>query len=168
MKMIELRKATTYNDLETIEGLAKEILPEAYDSIIPIEHIYYLLEKSHSAKAIQDQIMNKSCQYYLLTFNDFKVGYLGIELLDDAVIISKLYILKSFRGKKIGKMALSFVDDTAIRSNIYKIELTVHQNNQETIDIYSKAGFIIIETLFHKFGNGQSLQGFKMIKILTK
>jgi diamine N-acetyltransferase len=166
--MIELKKASTHKDFETIEGLAREILPEAYDSIIAPDHIFYLLKKSHSAIAIEDQIANENYQYYLLTFNNLEVGYLGIQYLADRIIVSKLYILKSFRGKKIGTRALSFVNDMAKQFNISKIELTVHKQNIETIDIYSKNGFAIIESLSHKFENGHSLEGFKMEKVLSE
>jgi ribosomal protein S18 acetylase RimI-like enzyme len=126
------------------------------------------LDKSHSVKAIHNQITNEKYRYYILYFDKLSIGYLGVARSDDALIICKLYILKSFRGKEIGKMALLFVEEMARNTTIFKIELTVHKHNQKAIDFYTKSKYKIVDSLFHKFENGHSLQGFKMTKLINE
>nr|WP_244178500.1 GNAT family N-acetyltransferase [Maribacter litoralis] len=109
---------------------------------------------------------NENFSYFLLNFDTKNVGYLGIQKLNKKLILSKLYILKSFRGLKIGKTALEYVNEFATNNGIEKIELIVNQHNQNTIDIYLKNGFKIVESLINSFPNGHSVEDYKMEKIL--
>lgn len=165
--MINLNKATTNKQFEAIEELSGEILPEAYETIIPGDHINYLFEKSHSAKAIQGHVLQENYLYYLITNDNINIGYLGIELSKNSLIISKLYLLKSCRGIGAGTVAMSFVDQLARDFNISEIELTVHKENKSAIQFYTKRGFIITDLLFHQFENGHSLEGFRMVKVVS-
>ncbi|WP_405567119.1 GNAT family N-acetyltransferase [Polaribacter sp. Asnod6-C07] len=164
--MIEINKANNTSEFKIIEKLAKEILHEVYDPIIPAEHTDYFLTEFQSENAIGKQIKNENFSYFLLNFDTKNVGYLGIQKLNKKLILSKLYILKSFRGLKIGKTALEYVNGFATDNGIEKIELIVNQHNQNTIDIYLKNGFIIVESLINSFPNGHSVEDYKMEKIL--
>ena len=164
--MIEIKKVDKTTEFKIIEKLANEILHEVYDSIIPIEHTNYFLTKFQSKKAIEHQIENENFSYYLLNFDNKNVGYLGIQKLNKKLILSKLYILKSFRGLKIGKKALEYVHEFAVNNKIKKIELIVNQQNQNTIDIYTKNGFKIVDSLVNSFPNGHSVEDYKMEKLL--
>ncbi len=93
------------------------------------------------------------------------MGYLGIQKLEGILILSKLYILESFRGRKIGKTALEFVYRFAKEKRIKKIELIVNRKNKNTIDIYKKNGFKIIESIVNSFPNGHCEEDYKMEKI---
>lgn len=162
--MIKIKKASSTFEFKLIEKLAVEILHEVYDPIIPSEHTDYFLAKFQTESAIRSQIENEKFNYYLLSFNSENVGYLGVQKQDKKLILSKLYILKPFRGLKIGKAALEFVNEFARENSIEKIELTVNQENQNTIDIYLKNGFKIIESLVNSFPNGHSVKDYKMEK----
>ena len=74
--------------------------------------------------------------------------------------------MESFRGRKIGKTALEFVYRFATENRIKKIELIVNRKNQNTIDIYQKNGFRIMESIVNSFPNGHSEEDYKMEKIL--
>ncbi|WP_103070866.1 GNAT family N-acetyltransferase [Aquimarina sediminis] len=165
--MIEVKKAEKKTEFKIIEELAEEILHEVYDPIIPAEHTRYFLKKFQSENAIRNQINNENFSYFLLKFDDKNVGYLGVQKLDNKLILSKLYILKSFRGLKIGKTALEYVNNLAMNQGIEKIELIVNQQNQNTIDIYLKNGFKIIESMMNSFPNGHSVKDYKMEKVLS-
>lgn len=82
--------------------------------------------------------------------------------------MSKLYILESFRGLKIGKTALEYVNVFAANNRIEKIELIVNQQNQNTIDIYLKKGFKIVESIVNSFPSGYFVEDYKMEKILIE
>ncbi len=164
--MIEIKKAENRSDYEIIENLATEILHEVYDPIIPAEHTKYFLTEFQSVNAIGNQIENENFSYFLLNFDTKNVGYLGIQKLNEKLILSKLYILESFRGLKIGKTALEYVNGFATDNGFEKIELIVNQQNKNTINIYQKNGFKIVESIVNSFPNGHSVEDYKMEKIL--
>lgn len=165
--MIELEKVNNPTEFKIIEKLATEILHEVYDPIIPCEHTDYFLTKFQSENAIKNQIENEQFSYFLLKFKTQDVGYLGIQKLNKKLILSKLYILKFFRGLKIGKAALEFVNEFALSNGVEKIELIVNRQNQKTIEIYKKNGFIILESITNTFPNGHSVEDYRMVKILN-
>lgn len=166
--MIELKKAVQKDEFKIIEKLATEILHEVYDPIIPAEHTDYFLSEFQSVNAIENQINNENFSYFLLKFESQNAGYLGIQETDKTLILSKLYILKSYRGLKIGKTALAFVNQFAIDNEIENIELIVNQQNQDTIKIYEKNGFKIIESITNSFPNGHAVADYKMEKKLVE
>jgi ribosomal protein S18 acetylase RimI-like enzyme len=164
--MIEIKIAENKTEFKIIEKLAIEIFHEVYDPIIPAEHTDYFLKEFQSENAIGNQIENENFSYYLLIFDTKNVGYLGIQKLNRKLILSKIYILESFRGLKIGKAALEFVNYFAIENRMEKIELIVNRKNKNTIDIYMKKGFRIMESIVNSFPNGHSVEDYKMEKVL--
>ncbi|NMH89626.1 GNAT family N-acetyltransferase [Flavivirga algicola] len=162
--MIEIKKADNTTDFKIIEKLAKEILHEVYDPIIPAEHTDYFLTKFQSVNAIENQIKNENFSYFLLNYDTKNAGYLGIQKMIKKLILSKLYILKSFRGIKIGKTALRYVNRFAMENGIERIELIVNRQNQNTINIYLKNEFKIVESIINSFPNGYSIEDYKMEK----
>jgi ribosomal protein S18 acetylase RimI-like enzyme len=165
--MIEIKKADNTTEFKIIQKLATEILHEVYDPIIPAEHTKYFLTEFQSENAIGDQIENENFSYFLLNYDTKNVGYLGVQKLNEKLILSKLYILESFRGLKIGKTALEYVNRFATENGIEKIELIVNRQNQNTIDIYLKNEFKIVESIINSFPNGHSVEDYKMEKILV-
>lgn len=165
--MTELKKAESRDDFQIIETLARQIMPEVYEGIVPQFHVTFFLDTFQTVAAIEQQVTKESYHYYLLCLNDEAGGYLGIQLKDDCVNLSKIYILPDFRGKKLGKMALDFVDKEAERTGINKIELIVNQKNEVTIGIYKKAGYVITESLTHTYDNGHSEYDYRMEKMIT-
>jgi ribosomal protein S18 acetylase RimI-like enzyme len=164
--MIEIKKENNTNEYRIIEKLATEILHEVYDPIIPAEHTEYFLTEFQSENAIENQIENENFSYFLLNYDTKNVGYLGIQKLNKKLNLSKLYILESFCGLKIGKTALEYVNRFATENGIEKIELIVNRQNQNTIDIYLKNEFKIVESIINSFPNGHSVEDYKMEKIL--
>ncbi len=77
--------------------------------------------------------------------------------------MSKIYILESFRGLKIGIIALEYVNGFARDNGIEKI---VNQQNQNTIDIYLKNGFKIMESIINSFPNGHSIEDYQCCRSL--
>jgi ribosomal protein S18 acetylase RimI-like enzyme len=166
--MISLQKAEHKTNYIFIEKLAKEILHEVYDPIIPSEHTDYFISKYQTAKVIEEQIADKNFTYYLLNFNTEVVGYLGVQKLDTKLILSKLYVLQSFRGKKIGKTAMEFVFEYAKDNKIKTIELIANQQNPNAIEMYKKYGFEIVESMINTFPSGYTIKDYKLEKVFIK
>ncbi|WP_299454447.1 GNAT family N-acetyltransferase [uncultured Microscilla sp.] len=163
--MIELKQAKTTADYQTIEQLAREIMPEVYQGIVPPAHVDFFLTTFQTTHVIARQINEAHYQYYLLWLNGQVAGYLGIQLLSDRIHLSKLYVLKKFRGKKLGKAALEFVDKVAQEKGANQVDLFVNIGNKETINFYKKAGYTISDTVTHQYDNGHSETDHKMEKV---
>ena len=166
--MIDIQKATTTSDFKIIELLAKEILHEVYDPIIPKEHTTFFLQKFQTVSAIQEQIEKENFQYYLLNFNNISVGYIGFYIKESVLYLSKIYILEISRGKKIGKTALQFVQQKAKDSKVNRIELLVNQQNKNTLTIYKKYGFKILKIVSNSFSDGFTVEDYIMGKELNR
>lgn len=162
--MIEIKEANTQADITTITNLANIILPEYYNQIMPVEHVNYFLNQTQSKENILQQIKTQNYKYFLLYFGSLPIGYLGIQVQDDFVILSKLYILKECRGQKAGKAALEYVDSIAKSLNISTIQLTVHRNNQAAVSIYEKKGYQITKNLSNCYEGKFTIEGIKMEK----
>jgi len=162
--MIDIQKATTTSDYKTIELLAKEILHEVYDPIIPAEHTSFFLQKFQTTTAIQEQVEKENFQYHLLYFNTFPVGYIGFYTKKNVLYLSKIYLLKSSRGNKIGKTGLQFVQQKAKELKVNNIELLVNQQNESTINIYKKYGFEIVKAVSNSFSDGFTVEDYIMQK----
>jgi ribosomal protein S18 acetylase RimI-like enzyme len=162
--MIEIKQATILQDFQQIETLAREIMPEVYKDIVPPNHVTFFLDSFQTVEAIKTQIAEDHYQYYLLCLDAQVAGYLGIQLLTSRIHLSKVYILKNFRGKKLGKAALEFVDKTAQTQGASSVDLFVNIGNKATIEIYKKAGYIIADTITHKYDNGHAETDHKMVK----
>lgn len=164
--MTQILKASNDKDFQIIESLAKEILHEVYDPIIPVEHTTFFLEKFQTVNAIKQQIIDTGFEYYLLRFNNENIGYLGFHIKNKIFFLNKIYLLKSSRGNNIGKTAMEFINQKAVTLKLNRIELLVNQQNENTIAFYKKNGFEITESVTNSFSDGFSVEDFIMKKTL--
>ncbi len=162
--MINIQKATKLEHFQIIETLAKEILHEVYDPIIPAEHTEYFLNKFQTVSAIKKQIAEENFEYHLLQFHLKNVGYIGFYIKNGILHLSKIYLLESSRGNKIGKFALQFISQKAIELKVGYIELLVNQQNDNTIQIYKKNGFEIVKEVSNSFSNNFTVEDYIMRK----
>ena len=162
--MINIQKATKLEHFQIIETLAKEILHEVYDPIIPAEHTEYFLNKFQTVSAIKKQIAEENFEYHLLQFHLKNVGYIGFYIKNGILHLSKIYLLESSRGNKVGKFALQFISQKAIELKVGYIELLVNQQNDNTIQIYKKNGFEIVKEVSNSFSNNFTVEDYIMRK----
>ncbi|MFI5185111.1 MAG: GNAT family N-acetyltransferase [Chitinophagales bacterium] len=159
--------AQEIKQLEIIERLAWEIIPEFYAPYVPLDHCIFFVEKFQTVTAIQKQIV-EGFEYYLLNYKENIAGYLGIHATNEILLLSKLYLLKEFRGKGIGDKVMSFVYKRAHELKSSTIELIVNRQNKGAIDFYEKRGFTIVQPIVSKFENGHSTEEFKMEKNIDR
>lgn len=164
--MIQIKKALTSEDFQTIEQLAREIFPGVYASM-PSSHVLFFIKSFQTEKAIAQQIATEDYQYFLLHLHQKVAGYLGVQLLENRLHLSKLYILSDYRGQKIGKAAMEFVDELAHANQCKIIDLYVNRHNEDTIKIYEKTGYVIEALVPHTYDNGHVEEDYKMVKTLS-
>ena len=163
--MVDIRKVTNKEQIQTINRLAWEILIPFYAPYIPDDHTRFFLNKFQSTEAIEAQLAT-DFTYFLLHYHNSAVGYLGIQSLETELHLSKLYILERYRGKGVGSKAMVVVEESALLENYKTIGLFVNKNNHDTIRFYEKYGFHITALVNHSFENGHSVEDYKMEKSL--
>jgi diamine N-acetyltransferase len=160
---MDIIAAKTISQFQTIEKLAREILPAHYGPYMPPDNILFFINKFQTVKAIQEQIQ-EGFEYYLLNDSVTDAGYLGIRIAENILTLSKFYILIQYRGKGIGSKVMDFVDERASAANVVRIELIVNKLNLDTIKFYEKRRYTITESFVHNYYNEYSVEEYKMTK----
>lgn len=151
--------------INTIETLASEIWNEHYTPIIGKTQVEYMLNKFQSKKAMQKQIQ-KGFLYYLLQNNAQYIGYIGLSINKEEILLSKIYIKSEQRRQGFGAKVIQFIAKLAKENELSKITLTVNKHNTKSINAYKKFGFTIIDSMVMDIGNGFVMDDFKMEKNL--
>jgi len=136
------KKVNTTEDISILVSIATEVWTEHYTPIIGEGQVRYMLENFHSKHTISKQISNESYYYYLIEVDSIEVGYLGVQVRENDLFLSKLYVHSSQRGKGIGRKALAFIEGLAKQFELELISLTVNKNNVNSIAAYYKFGFV--------------------------
>jgi len=149
--------------IETTAQIAGEVWREHYASIISQTQIDYMLKNFQSPKAIENQINNENCRYYIMKDDDGKpAGYFAAVPGQDDIFLSKLYVKKESRAKGCAKQAVAFLADMAKDLKLSKVWLTVNRNNVLAIEAYKKMGFNIDEEINQNIGGGFFMNDYKM------
>lgn len=164
--MIKHHKVETEEDMRTVADLAAIIWKEYYTPIIGEEQVSYMVPRFQSLEAIKGQIERDNYTYYLLSHEGSMAGYIGIQDQGDKLFLSKLYIEETYRNKGLGKEAFRLVEKLGREKGCSKIWLTVNRNNQSSIDIYLKKGFLKVREEKADIGNGFVMDDYIMEKVL--
>ena len=164
--MLDIKKVSQQSEIETITSIAHIVFHEVYDPYTPVEFVDQFIEDHQSVSDIQKQINEEGFHYYLLRENNTITGYLGVQIKDCNMVLSKLYVLKEYRGLKIGKQALAFVNDLAQKHTIKQLELEVSKQNSNTIKMYERDGFEIKDTLISLNTDGTKVEDYVMVKTI--
>lgn len=164
--MIKIKEVHDIESFKVIESLARTIFLETYDGLIPEDHIFYLLQKSHTTNAIATNISDNRHRYFMLANEQEALGYLGVYFSQEVLVLNQLYILQTSRNLGAGKMALSCAIELAHQAGINTLELTVLKENKAAILFYESQGFCITDSLHHQFDNGHAMNGYKMCLML--
>ena len=139
-----IRKATK-QDLTTIHTLAHEIWWPTYQSFLSKEQISFMLNKSYSEAALEEQ-MNENVIFLLGERNDTAVAFAGylLNLTNRICNLHKLYILPSEQGKGTGKTLINHIMEISQEAGANILELNVNRNNP-ALGFYKALGFEIIQ-----------------------
>ncbi len=162
--MDNINEVKSDNEILIIEELAREIWKEHYTPIIGSDQVEYMLDKYQSRESIFNQIREEGYTYFLVQEDGKYIGYIGIQLREDELFLSKIYIRDSKRGKGFGRKAIDYLQKLAKKNNIYRISLTVNKNNINSIKVYEKIGFDNQGPVVQDIGNGFVMDDYKMVK----
>lgn len=163
IELVEL-KAHEREKAEELERLAADIWKEHYTPIIGAAQVDYMLEKFQSADKIISDIRENDFRYFMAYDEDKLVAYCAAKPEYDrkCIFLSKLYVEKSSRGRGISRAFHDKLFEIAEQEGLTHIWLTVNKRNYNSIDIYRKLGFEIIEELKTDIGNGFVMDDYKM------
>lgn len=163
-KVIEVIKADL-NDFELVYGLAKNVWPQTYKSILSQEQIDYMFALMYSKEAYTEQITIKGHHFLVIKEDDTYLGFASYELNYhyETTKIHKIYILPKAQGKGAGRILLSKIEDIARRNGNTIISLNVNRFNQ-AIHFYEKTGFVKTGQEDINIGNGYLMEDYIMQK----
>ncbi len=160
MKIIRIE---TENDIIELTNLAPEIWREYCVSIIGHEQTEYMIEKFHTKEFIEQQIEN-GCQYYFIEAENKKAGYIAVIPEQGDLFLSKFYIKQVFRGKGLGRKTLKLIEDIAKELNLPKIRLVCNKYNKNSLAVYKKLGFNIVDSTIIDIGGGYKMDDYVLEK----
>ncbi len=161
---MEIIEAQSDEQIKEVARLAKTIWTEHYTPIIGLEQAEYMIVNFQSKTAIAEQIKEKGYDYFLLVENGNNIGYMGLQVQDEQLFLSKIYVSKECRGKGYGSKSFEFADKYAKENNCSEIYLTVNKNNHTSIAVYEKSGFVKTDAVVAEIGNGYVMDDYIMTR----
>ncbi|WP_304543163.1 GNAT family N-acetyltransferase [Sulfurimonas microaerophilic] len=162
MIKISFEQVTTTEQIDTVTQLANTIWQEHYTPIIGAEQVDYMLKTFHSEDTISNEIKNKGYEYFLIIKDTTPIGYIGINIEEQKLFLSKFYILFSYRKNGFGRLSIDFLKQLARSFELTKITLTVNKHNLNTITAYQKMNFQITAEVCADIGKGYVMDDYKM------
>ncbi len=159
---IEFNRVHSPNEVNIVADLAKTIWNEHYVPIIGQDQVDYMIDNFQSAQTISHQIEKDGYEYYLISSDSQPIGYIGINLREEDLFLSKFYLLKESRGLGIGSEALAFIIGRAHELHASAVSLTVNKNNANSINAYLKMGFQNMGPVVTEIGNGYVMDDYVM------
>jgi HAD superfamily hydrolase (TIGR01509 family) len=147
-----------------VVSLAQIIWNEWFPSIISQEQVNYMVEKFQSMPAIDEAIREKGYEYFLMILGDTPIGYMGVAPDDGALLLSKLYLMKPFRGQRRSNLFFDRAEEVAKEKGFSKVRLFVNRHNYNSIRVYLRKGYRIVDEIKTDIGEGFICDDFLMEK----
>lgn len=166
--MTTFQEITAKEDLSPLAALAREIWTEYYGPLLGQAQVEYMLENIQSEQPIYKQLTQQQYRYFLLQYQGQAAGYLGIQLAQQELFLSKLYLRKAWRGHGIARDVMAFLEGWAQGSALKRIWLTVNRGNADSIAAYERMGFTCYGTQDADIGGGYIMDDYLFEKCFAK
>ena len=166
MDSITLYPATEA-ELPIIARLAREIWPDAYDTILSDAQIRYMLDWLYTPEALARQAAEGQ-QFYLLSDAGEPIGFFAVgPVQPDVWKLFKLYLLPQHQGKGLGSYMLAQAEQRVQAAGIGTLTLNVNRHNPAR-HLYTKRGYEIHETRDIPIGEGYFMNDYILSKRLAR
>jgi ribosomal protein S18 acetylase RimI-like enzyme len=163
--MINIRLATM-NDLTTVEQLAREIWPVAYDGIVPPQQLAYMLDLIYNNAALRDQLLNQHHIFLILEMDGKPAGFAAYSTVAPGISkLHKLYVHQSTQGMGLGKKLVDHIIAQLQSQSFHTLRLNVNRYNKARF-FYEKLGFVIMKEEDVDIGSGYFMIDYVMEKKL--
>ena len=160
--MITLNKAETNQDIERMSRLATGIMKKHYDPIVGSATNDHMLEKYQSVRGITQEI-DGGAEYYFADLDGKSVGFIAVDAKENYLYLSKFYLDMDHRGKGYASEMMAFVKNYAKERGLDKIKLNVNADNTNSVAVYKRFGFEVVEEYQRDVGDGFSVHDFVMV-----
>jgi ribosomal protein S18 acetylase RimI-like enzyme len=157
--------ATTAGQLAVIESLARIIIPEFYDQLLPPAVGSYLVETYHTA-AVLEKKMAEGDELFLLESDQVVIGFFALQYEGEGMTLGKFYISKDYRGRGFGQRVMSFVDQRARERGVGRVQLLVFRLNVGAVGLYRKNGYVVEQEVLTQLGSVHGLEDYLMVKLM--
>lgn len=153
-------------DIEPLITLVREIWYQHYPGIITVKQIEYMLEQRYSPGAIRAEIESAAAQWVKLLVNGRLGGFASYETNRSmrAVKLDKLYVHALFRGRGCGAALVRHVEQAARAQGCDQVYLQVNRNNFDSIAVYRRIGFEVMDKVRTDIGGGFHMDDYVMSK----
>lgn len=163
--MITIRFANV-NDLTTVEQLAREIWPVAYDGIVPPQQLAYMLDLIYNNAALRHQLLNQQHIFLMVELEGKPVGFAAYATVAPGVSkLHKLYVHQNTQGRGIGKQLIDHIIAQLRSQSFHTLRLNVNRYNKARF-FYEKLGFVIQKEEDVDIGSGYFMIDYVMEKKL--
>jgi GNAT superfamily N-acetyltransferase len=158
------------DERDTVRGLAEEIWPKVYPSVISPAQIRYMLDDRYDTDVLRQEMVVRGITYALIEHEGNAVGYIAYEPNpgDNSLFLHKLYLKPELHGRGLGAKALQWVEQQARAADHGYIRLRVNRNNHAAIRAYLREGFVFEHDLCSDIGNGFVMDDHVMGKPVTR
>ncbi len=164
--MITIKPVVSDDQIITVEKMARMIWVGHYTPIIGEQQVAYMLAEFQSFSAIKKQI-KEGAQYFIADNSDSgDLGYFAVRVESgkEELFLSKFYIKEEMRGRGFARELLAFIESLARSFGLRAIVLRTHKKNVQTLAVYKKLGFTIVEPVMTDIGCGYVLDDFVLRK----
>jgi len=153
-------------DIGPLTRLAREIWYQHYPGIITIKQIEYMLGQRYSPDAIRAEIESGAAHWLKLDVNGELGGFASYETnrVQRSVKLDKLYVHALFRGRGCGAALIRHVEQAALAQDCDQVYLQVNRNNFDSIAVYRRIGFEVMDRVRTDIGAGFYMDDYVMAK----
>jgi ribosomal protein S18 acetylase RimI-like enzyme len=154
----------TLVDLRELQEISVETFHETFKDQNSPEHLNAYLDRAFDLKQLEQELANRSSQFFFVYFNHEVAGYLKVNtdeaqsepMGDESLVIERIYVKKEFQKHGLGKHLLNKAIEIALEHKKKEIWLGVWEENENAIAFYQKKGFV--QTDAHSFYMGDEEQ----------
>lgn len=152
------------DDLITVEQLAREIWPVAYEGIVEPVQLAYMLDLIYNNATLRDQLLNQQHQFLIAESAGKPVAFAAFSTVEPGVSkLHKIYVHQNTQGQGIGKMLIDFITGHLQSQSIHTLRLNVNRQNKARF-FYEKLGFVVIKEEDIDIGQGYYMVDYVMEK----
>ncbi len=153
-------------DIEPLAALAREIWHQHYPGIITVKQIEYMLEQRNSSHAIRAEIHRGAARWVKLLVRGALGGFASYEAdaARRAMKLDKLYVHGLFRRMGCGAALVRYVEHAARARGFVQVYLQVNRNNLDSIAVYQRLGYDVVEMVKTDIGDGFYMDDYVMTK----
>ncbi|WP_075617917.1 GNAT family N-acetyltransferase [Paenisporosarcina indica] len=157
-------KQCTLEDSRELQEISVHTFSETFKDQNSPEHLNDYLERAFNLKQLEQELANRSSQFFFVYINHEVAGYLKVNtdnaqseaMGDESLEIERIYVKKKFQKHGLGKHLLNKAMEIAMEQKKMKIWLGVWEKNENAIAFYQKKGFV--QTGAHSFYMGDEEQ----------